>query len=296
MRHAKLCFVSGLAFALLPASAIAAPAKKATPARKVQPLNRSAANEPALSMKTAPGAPYAKVVVEIAESFEECGRLGCSTEIFGITAAGKRVDITFDDILTNANPGTKAEVFGSYDANGMPYIVLEQGLINGGTSFNLFAYKPALRRYSFVKDVSDYAGGKIGAVAPGASQPQAAPRPAAMPAQISYAGPSRYKGVEVIQDLELTFAGGAISGVSAGQLFGRVFTVPISGTYTNGTCTVQIKSDTLTGPCDARGFNGNRLSKKGEIVGSFELPTRTICRLFRRIRRVSLRLRPSNPP
>ena len=55
----------------------------------------------------------------------------------------------------------------------------------------------------------------------------------------------------------------------ASQAFGHLFTVPVAGTYANGTCSVQLKSDTFSGPCDARGFSGNRLSRKGEVVGSF---------------------------
>jgi hypothetical protein len=154
MGHAKFGFVSSVALLAIGSAMPLA----AAPVRKAQPV-KAVANDPQLSAKTAAGAPFAKVVIDIVP--EACGRLGCEVFISGVTAAGKEVDVTFTDILKNANLGTKAEMFGISDATGMPQIVLEQGLINGGSAFNLFAYKPTLRRYAFVRNVSGYAAGKI---------------------------------------------------------------------------------------------------------------------------------------
>lgn len=93
----------------------------------------------------------------------------------------------------------------------------------------------------------------------------------ALSGTMSYAGPSTYKTFTTAQDFELSISGGTITGVVASEVLGRLWTVPVTGTYADGICTVVLKSDTFTGPCDAHRYAGQRLSNKGKVVGSFDL-------------------------
>ncbi|CAN5616028.1 hypothetical protein BH10PSE14_BH10PSE14_31570 [soil metagenome] len=111
--------------------------------------DREPAGDPSMTRKMTlrPGAPFAQVVVAVSADPAECGSMGCETSIFGVTAAGRRIDLTSQKRTMNSVIAARDKVFGPVDANGMPSVTLNQGLFNGGSAYSTYTYRARTRRY-----------------------------------------------------------------------------------------------------------------------------------------------------
>ncbi|MEH3098890.1 hypothetical protein [Sphingomonas adhaesiva] len=102
------------------------------------------------TLKLGAKAPYASVLVDLAEDIRYCGKQGCKTGIFGVDRAGKRHDLTptVGPIRTDTDPSIV--VFGAIDVGGMPRILLNEQVGDHGRRAE-YAYDRAKLRYAFVR-------------------------------------------------------------------------------------------------------------------------------------------------